>query len=512
MYSGVERGKSTCGFECQMMTAADYGDMMERGFRRCGTYFYYIDNFATHWGSFSTRLDVTKFKMSKNQKKAWNRWQKYLDGDIKYETDTEKPNNDTNDLIIETEMECITEKNVTIPTERENKSKTSNLIIEEIKFKIIQNLSKILKFLIPQGQDSYNNPTLAQSSYLTSKITVLPDKVRPNAFFSNMIIIIASSLKIDIKSMVTTIDHNLMPSICIDTHDIKIMPDSVVRWLPKDGDEVFSRKIADIRFRPINRIYRPVKFEMTIMKAKMTDDSFDIYKMYCQSVHDKKKESSSGFDKFLCQQVLEYKTIRSAKCDKELTFGCFHMNYYLEDELVAVSVVDIVPKGLKSVYFFFHPKLKALNFGTIGALYEIEYIQKLQADFPEFRYYSLGSYIQQTPKMNYKANFGPFELLCPKTKKFIEFSSKIKKAIDEGERVLGIDTIDESKSDDIEFNTIDDIRQTLIDYGRLVMQDDVCMVTHHEDAVHVLDKIIDLRSDVFVALGKLLTKRIILAV
>lgn len=58
-----------------------------------------------------------------------------------------------------------------------------------------------------------------------------------------------------------------------------------------------------------------------------------------------------------------------------MALGCFHMNYFLDEELIAVGVIDIVETALSSVYFFYDPKYKKYDLGVIGALYEIKYIQ-----------------------------------------------------------------------------------------------------------------------------------------
>lgn len=41
----------------------------------------------------------------------------------------------------------------------------------------------------------------------------------------------------------------------------------------------------------------------------------------------------------------------------------------------------------------------------------------------------MGFYIQNCTKMNYKGNYEPFELLCPVTYQFVEFSPAMKKKI-----------------------------------------------------------------------------------
>ena len=82
--------------------------------------------------------------------------------------------------------------------------------------------------------------------------------------------------------------------------------------------------------------------------------------------------------------------------------GCFHMKYYYKANMIGIGVVDIVPDGLSSVYFFYDPKYKDYRLGVFSSLIEIEYVKWLQHSFPEFKNYYMGFYIQNNHKMSYK--------------------------------------------------------------------------------------------------------------
>lgn len=75
--------------------------------------------------------------------------------------------------------------------------------------------------------------------------------------------------------------------------------------------------------------------------------------------------------------------------------------------MIAVGVIDIVPEGMSSVYFFYDPDYKKYSLGVLGSIKEIQWIQEMQKSFPEFKYYYLGFYIQSSKKMVYKADFQP---------------------------------------------------------------------------------------------------------
>ena len=38
--------------------------------------------------------------------------------------------------------------------------------------------------------------------------------------------------------------------------------------------------------------------------------------------------------------------------------GCYHWKYYFAGELIGVGVVDMLPHGISSVYYFYEPSYK----------------------------------------------------------------------------------------------------------------------------------------------------------
>jgi arginyl-tRNA---protein transferase len=49
-------------------------------------------------------------------------------------------------------------------------------------------------------------------------------------------------------------------------------------------------------------------------------------------------------------------------------YGSFHQQYWLDDKLIAVAVIDILPTCISSVYFFYDPDYRFLSLGTYGSL------------------------------------------------------------------------------------------------------------------------------------------------
>jgi arginine-tRNA-protein transferase len=92
--------------------------------------------------------------------------------------------------------------------------------------------------------------------------------------------------------------------------------------------------------------------------------------------------------------------------------GTLHQHYRINGVLVAVGVVDVLPTGLSSVYVFYDADFShsVAPLGKYTVLREIAWAR--EQGLP---YYYLGFYIESCPKMRYKADYAPSQLLCPKT-------------------------------------------------------------------------------------------------
>ncbi len=82
------------------------------------------------------------------------------------------------------------------------------------------------------------------------------------------------------------------------------------------------------------------------------------------------------------------------------------IRYQIEDRVVGLGWVDLLPQGLSSVYFAFDPEEGRRSLGTFSILTEIEMAASLGK-----QWYYLGFYVPGSPKMEYKAKFRPHQLL-----------------------------------------------------------------------------------------------------
>ena len=60
--------------------------------------------------------------------------------------------------------------------------------------------------------------------------------------------------------------------------------------------------------------------------------------------------------------------------------------------------------------------------GVIGAIHEIEFMKMIRNKYnPNLRYYQLGELVLNCSKVNYKLNYKPGLLICPRTKENVKF-------------------------------------------------------------------------------------------
>ena len=82
------------------------------------------------------------------------------------------------------------------------------------------------------------------------------------------------------------------------------------------------------------------------------------------------------------------------------------LQYRRDGKLVGLGLVDVVPEGVSSIYFYHSPEWRPLSPGTFTVLQEIELVRRLGG-----RFLYLGYWIAECPSMAYKCRFGPHEIL-----------------------------------------------------------------------------------------------------
>ena len=182
--------------------------------------------------------------------------------------------------------------------------------------------------------------------------------------------------------------------------------------MPEDNNFMINKKILQSKENSKHR------FELRLVKADLSDaefraslkESYEVYRKYQIKIH---KDSPAECDietyaEFLCDSPL----VRETDEELRLVYGSYHQQYLVDDCIVCVAVLDLLPHCVSSVYLYYQPDWwgaqPSLSPGTYSALREIQLTQQLG-----LAYYYMGYYIHNINKMRYKGRFLPSHLLSP---------------------------------------------------------------------------------------------------
>ncbi|WVZ98771.1 hypothetical protein U9M48_044162 [Paspalum notatum var. saurae] len=189
-----------------------------------------------------------------------------------------------------------------------------------------------------------------------------------------------------------------------------------------------SDKSSTSKQSPLNKndAKYPVKrknLEIRMSVSHFDPEEFALYRRYQTKVHKEKTVTESSYRRFLVDTPIVFVPPKSGdNTVPPCGFGSFHQQYRIDGKLVAVGVVDILPKCLSSKYLFWDPDLSFLSLGKYTALKEIDWVKTTQEHCPSLQYYYLGYYIHSCNKMRYKAAYRPSELLCPVRYEWVHYN------------------------------------------------------------------------------------------
>jgi len=129
------------------------------------------------------------------------------------------------------------------------------------------------------------------------------------------------------------------------------------------------------------------------IQRELNDEHYALYRRYLRARHPgggMDPDDAEAFDEFL---------------------GCSwgHTEFWefrSENELMAVAVVDAVPRGYSAVYTFYAPEYPARGLGTYVILSQVQ-----RARARGLPYVYLGYWVPGSARMDYKKNFRPLEIL-----------------------------------------------------------------------------------------------------
>lgn len=86
-------------------------------------------------------------------------------------------------------------------------------------------------------------------------------------------------------------------------------------------------------------------------------------------------------------------------------FG-YEVLYYVEDKLVGVDLIDILPNGISSIYFYYDPDFTQFSLGTYSMLQQVQ-----MAKDNKLPWIYMGYYVEGCQSLEYKSRYKPYHVL-----------------------------------------------------------------------------------------------------
>jgi len=443
---GKKRGGRSCTYGAMsvLLRAEDYQNMIDHGWRRCGDYTYKPVMHLTCCPQYTIRLRCDDFVPTKEQRKVRRRFEAMLAGE------SNSPPTPRSSLVIGDNR----------PSFVQHQTEASAMLTEAVAHLITTGI-------LPPGE--YKVPPLHRPPKKILRQHSCVEGTARIAGLTTLCSAVGSALhaqanKIDVKETTKTdrsaplvaaaIEAFIAPRITGDTPLVRVEAsrngyinflyrhdkgeedeeDEGVNPPPGHGARSQARREPteeeEEEEPPLKKRHA---FEVKTVPAEFCTAAHDLYQKYQMTVHGDTKADCSPeqYRRFLCTSTFPPASSTLSGSTKTSPpwcgYGAFHQQYWLDGELIAVGVVDVLPQGLSSKYFFYDPERRDLELGKLGALLEIEWVVKhCPPENTMFKYYYLGFYVHNCPKMKYKAKYGPAELLDPVTYRYIPYAEAVK--------------------------------------------------------------------------------------
>ncbi len=178
-------------------------------------------------------------------------------------------------------------------------------------------------------------------------------------------------------------------------------------------DECKSIKIDVENFewsKSKRRVLRKAKdIKIYIQKPSMTQEHLELFRKYHLF-----KSERNGWDYHEVTAGSYYGSFVEGSYD----YG-YEVLYFHEEKLIGVDLIDVLPEGISSIYFYYDPDYSYYNLGKLSLYYQI-----IMAKERGLRWIYLGYYVKDCPSLAYKADYKPFLTLQGRPANFSEVKWK----------------------------------------------------------------------------------------
>lgn len=383
-YCGGEESSISYGLWGHALSCYDYQAMIDGGWRRSGKYCYKPIMDQTCCPMYTIKCDVHAFKPTKSMKKTLKRFRHFINTGERTKEGGRELTPATASGVNGISEASRSERNLD-EAEQRLKNKAINPVHNDVGIDPSKKSSNPVRE-IPLSSSKQPPKSPSKETYPKEQLDRHPVKAMKRKEFRKQ-----RSLKKN-----NGIDPRLGKT-------------------PKNQEKTLE-ELTSLNFLPTavhNFSIRTVQADSTDPEFNATlESSLAVYQKYQSMIHkdDITKCTKRQWLRFLADSSLIPGEIGGGKV------GGFHQQYWLDGQLICVGVVDFLPNCISSVYLYYDPDYSFLSLGTLSALFEISLTRSLLNSYHGLlRYYYMGYYIHNCPKMRYKGNFGPSYLLCPKT-------------------------------------------------------------------------------------------------
>ena len=108
-------------------------------------------------------------------------------------------------------------------------------------------------------------------------------------------------------------------------------------------------------------------------------------------------------------------------------YGSYNLIHRIDEKIIAVTVIDILPNYLESAYCYYDPDFSFLDLGVVTAIREIEYMKSFQELIDKnFMYYTMGEMSLSVTKLKYKGDYFPTEIMDHYTGIYVPLTNEIR--------------------------------------------------------------------------------------
>lgn len=416
IYSQVEYMSSHDGYSCgyckspntnfshgmwaHFLSVNDYQNLIDRGWRRSGMYCYKPTMTITCCPLYTIRCEAIHLKLTKSQKKILKKMTRFLKDGFKDNRNEES----TAESVAHSEVEA------------ENVSEAA--LLERVVDKFKMSETKITNFDESISNKKSDEDGLLKDS-LTSQASSSSIKC-PITDISSSTVLNKESPRLKTPRPGDGMDPSKPQCkkakiLRLERKQTKIQQKEGSMEICKNANESKEKTLEDFIKESVESSSEN-KLEIRLLSSnsdpEMMKASWRVFVKYQMAVHKETEYECSYriFREFLVSTPLQpYKDENGPPHG----YGSFHQQYWLNGKLIAVGVIDILPKCVSSVYFFYDPDYSFLSPGTYGSLRELELVRSYAKKCPDLKYYYMGYYIHSCSKMRYKARLCPSYLLCP---------------------------------------------------------------------------------------------------